>query len=111
MTISEYQSKVDDWIKSFGVRYFSELTNMAVLTEEVGELSRLMAREYGDQSFKSPVEPSDIKMMISDELADILFVVTCLSNQMDIDLESAIANNFDKKTNRDKTRHQDNSKL
>ena len=111
MEIQELQTKVDNWIKEFGVRYFSELTNMTLLTEEVGELARLIGREYGEQSFKEGVNKDDIKQSISDELADIIFVVTCLANQMEIDLQSAINYNFKKKTQRDKTRHQDNKKL
>ncbi len=111
MTISELQKQTDNWITTIGVRYFNELTNMSVLTEEVGELARLMARQYGEQSFKPHNQPSDIKEAISDELADIIFVVTCLANQMDIDLESSIARNFNKKTERDSNRHKDNKKL
>jgi len=111
MGIKDLQSKVDDWINKYGVRYFSELTNMTLLTEEVGELARLMAREYGEQSFKKGVEQEDIKLAISDELADIIFVTTCLANQMNINLEEAVNKNIDKKTRRDKTRHHDNEKL
>ena len=92
MTISELQKTVDQWITTVGVRYFSELTNMTILTEEVGELARLMARTYGDQSFKK----SDAKNSIPDELADILWVVVCLANQMDIDLEEALKKNLEK---------------
>jgi len=111
MGIKDLQSKVDDWINKYGVRYLSELTNMTLLTEEVGELARLMAREYGEQSFKKGVEQEDIKLAISDELADIIFVTTCLANQMNINLEEAVNKNIDKKTRRDKTRHHDNEKL
>lgn len=111
MQIEELQNQVDNWIKEYGVRYFSELTNMTLLTEEVGELARLVAREYGEQSFKKGREREDIKKAISDELADILFVVTCLANQMDIDLDKAIENNIQKKTQRDNNRHRDNEKL
>jgi len=111
MTIAELQKQTDNWITTIGVRYFSELTNMSVLTEEVGELARLMARRYGEQSFKPHSEPSDIKEAISDELADIIFVVTCLANQMDIDLEKAIQGSFEKKTKRDSMRHKQNKKL
>ncbi len=107
MNISELQNTVDQWIKTVGVRYFSELTNMTILTEEVGELARLMARKYGDQSFKKNEEENEI----SDELADILWVVVCLANQMEIDLEEAIKKNLDKKNSRDKTRHLNNPKL
>lgn len=111
MTIKELQGKTDLWIKTYGVRYFSELTNMAVLTEEVGELARLMAREYGDQSFKNTQDKEETRKNISDELSDIIFVVTCLANQMDIDLEEALKQNFKKKTSRDATRHKNNTKL
>ncbi len=111
MTIKQLQIQTDDWIREYGVRYFNELTNMAVLTEEVGELARLMARQYGEQSFKTPMNQEQIKDAIADELSDVMFVITCLANQMDIDLEKAIEKNFKKKTRRDATRHQDNSKL
>ena len=111
MTFKEYQRQVDGWIKEFGVRYFSEMTNMVVLTEEVGELARLMAREYGDQSFKRKEDKTNAKNNIADELADILFVTTCLANQMGIDIETILNKNFEKKTNRDKTRHLNNPKL
>ncbi len=110
-TISALQSEIDDWIKKHGVRYFSELTNLAILMEEVGELSRLMGREYGEQSFKPGREPEDMKKAISDEIADVLFVLTCLANQMDINLEEAIDRNLQKKTLRDKERHAQNKKL
>ena len=111
MTIKQLQIQTDDWIREYGVRYFNELTNMAVLTEEVGELARLMARQYGEQSFKTPMNQEQIKDAIADELSDVMFVITCLANQMNIDLEKAIEKNFKKKTRRDATRHQDNSKL
>lgn len=111
MEIKQLQQKTDHWIKTIGVRYFNELTNMTVLTEEVGELARLMAREYGEQSFKKKEESLRVKEGIADELADIIFVVTCLANQMDIDLEKAIEKNFDKKTKRDANRHINNDKL
>lgn len=111
MTIDEAQNQVDNWIKEFGVRYFSELTNMAVLTEEVGELARLISRKYGDQSFKKGREPEDITKEISKELADILFVTICLANQMDINLTEAFEKSIEKKTKRDATRHLDNEKL
>jgi NTP pyrophosphatase (non-canonical NTP hydrolase) len=111
MTIKEYQERTDSWIKDLGVRYFNELTNLAILMEEVGEFSRLMARVYGEQSFKSNEQSEGIKEKIADEAADILFVLTCLCNQMDINLEQAIQNNFEKKTIRDKSRHHDNPKL
>ena len=111
MTIKELQTRTDNWIKEYGVRYFSEMTNMLVLTEELGELSRLMARQYGEQSFKKDISVENIKSAIADELADIIFVITCLSNQMDIDLQEALEKNFIKKTTRDKTRHKENKKL
>lgn len=111
MTITALQEQTDKWIKDIGVRYFSELTNMAVLTEEVGELAKLMAREYGEQSFKPNNKPENIKPAIADELADIIFVVSCLANQMDINLEESIERNFEKKTIRDKDRHKRNEKL
>lgn len=111
MKIRDYQKKVDHWIQTIGVRYFSELTNMAILTEETGELARLLARTYGDQSFKKDQEPDVIKHNIADEIADIIFVLTCLSNQMGIDLEKAIEMNMEKKTRRDSIRHKQNKKL
>lgn len=111
MTIRELQEKTDKWIKTFGVRYFNEMTNTAILAEEVGELSSLMARVYGEQSFKEGQEPNDVKSKIAEELSDIIFVVTCLSNQMNIDLEEVIEKNFNKKTQRDKERHKKNKKL
>ena len=106
MTLNEAQKTVDQWIKTYGVRYFSELTNIACLTEEVGQLARVMARRYGDQSFKEG-EKSDP----ADEMADIIWVIVCLANQMGIDLEEAIARNFEKKTTRDISRHINNPKL
>ena len=106
MTIAEAQSIVDDWIKKYGVRYFSELTNMAVLTEEVGEVARIISRKYGDQSFKE----SD-KKDLGDELADVRWVLICLANQTGIDLTEAFEKNLRKKTDRDKTRHINNEKL
>ena len=110
MTISEAQKKVDTWIKGYGVRYFNELTNMAILTEELGELSRLVARIYGEQSFKKDPEVSP-KDMLADEMADVLFVLVCMANQMGIDLDLAMSKNLEKKTNRDKDRHKSNEKL
>ena len=107
MTIKDLQKDVDTWIKDIGVRYFNELTNMAMLTEEVGELARIIARKYGEQSFKD----SDKKYDLADEMADILFVLTCLANQTGVDLTKAIQKNLDKKTNRDKDRHKNNEKL
>ncbi len=106
MTIKEAQQQVDEWIKTYGVRYFSELTNMAILTEEVGEVARIMARTYGDQSSK-PGEKSEL----ADELADVLWVVMCIANQTGIDLTEALQRNIDKKTQRDKDRHKNNPKL
>lgn len=106
MTIKEAQDKVDQWIKTYGVRYFNELTNMAVLTEEVGELARIMARKYGEQSFKE-CEKQDP----SEEMADILWVLICLANQTGVDLTEALRKSFEKKTKRDKERHINNPKL
>lgn len=111
MTFSNLQKQVDDWIKTYGVRYFSELTNMAILTEEVGELSRHISRTYGEQSYKVPITEQEAKQQIADELADIIFVTTCLANQMNISLEASIKKNIEKKTNRDKERHHSNKKL
>ena len=107
MTIEEAQRKVDDWIKTYGVRYFSELTNMAVLTEEVGEVARIMARRFGDQSFKKG-EDGDA---LADELADVLWVLICIANQTGIDLSAAFEANLAKKTERDNKRHLNNEKL
>ncbi len=107
LTLNQAQQQVDHWIKTIGVRYFSELTNMAILTEEVGELARIMARKYGDQSFKK----SDEKYEMADEMADILWVLICLANQTGVDLNEAFQKNMEKKTNRDKDRHQNNEKL
>ena len=107
MTIKQAQKTIDDWIKTYGVRYYSELTNMAILTEEVGEVARLMSRLYGDQSFKE----SDKDKELADELADVLFVLICIANQTGIDLESALSKNLDKKTLRDSKRHKYNPKL
>lgn len=107
LTLKEAQNQVDIWIKTIGVRYFNELTNMAILTEEVGELARIMARTYGDQSFKK----SDLKRDLADEMADVLWVLICLANQTGIDLTEALTKNFEKKTKRDANRHKDNEKL
>lgn len=107
MTIREAQQHVDTWIKTYGVRYFSELTNMAILTEEVGELARIMARTYGDQSFKQ----SDLSKNLADEMADVLWVLLCLANQTGVDLTDAFQKNIEKKTKRDATRHLENEKL
>ena len=106
MTIDEAQKQVDEWIKTVGVRYFSELTNMACLTEEVGELARVMARRYGDQSFKEG-ENSNLE----EEMADVLWVLICLANQTGVDLTAAVEANFAKKTARDRERHKENEKL
>lgn len=106
MTIKEAQQSVDQWIKTIGVRYFSELTNMAILTEEVGELARVMAREYGDQSFKEGE-----KSNLGEEMADILWVLCCLANQTGVDLTEEFGKSIRKKTMRDATRHKDNPKL
>ncbi|MBN8782593.1 MAG: pyrophosphatase [Sphingobacteriales bacterium SCN 48-20] len=107
MTIREAQDTVDQWIKTVGVKYFSELTNLAILTEEVGELARLMARQYGDQSFKD----SDKGRELGDEMADVLWVLLCLANQTGVDLTTALQKNLDKKTQRDSERHRNNPKL
>ncbi len=107
MTIKEAQQCVDNWIKRYGVRYFEPLTNMAILTEEVGEVARIMARRYGEQSEKE----SDRGRDLGDELADVMWVVMCLANQTGVDLEEALRRNIDKKTSRDATRHRNNEKL
>jgi len=107
MTIQEAQDKVDQWIKTYGVRYFSELTNMAILTEEVGELARIMSRTYGDQSFKK----SDFDNNLADEMADVLWVLLCMANQTGVNLTDALQKNIEKKTERDSDRHLNNDKL
>lgn len=107
MTIEQAQEIVDLWIKENGVRYFNELTNMAILTEEVGEVARIISRKYGEQSFKK----SDEKADLADELADVLFVLICIANQTGVDLTEALKKNLDKKTNRDSQRHKNNQKL
>ena len=107
MTIDEAQKIVNEWINTIGVRYFNELTNMALLTEEVGELARIIARKYGEQSFKE----SDKQYNLADEMADVLFVLICLANQTGVNLSEALKNNLEKKTNRDKERHKNNEKL
>jgi len=107
MTINEAQQQVDGWIKTVGVRYFSELTNMTILTEEVGELARIMARTYGDQSFKK----ADLDKNLADEMADVLWVLICLANQTGVNLTEAFQKNMEKKTKRDAERHQQNEKL
>lgn len=107
MTIQEAQEKIDNWIKTYGVRYFNELTNMVLLTEEVGELARIVARKYGEQSFKE----SDKDKSMEEELADILFVLICIANQTGVNLTDALVKNLEKKTNRDNKRHLENDKL
>ncbi len=107
MTIQEAQNKIDQWIKTYGVRYFNELTNMILLTEEVGELARIIARKYGEQSFKE----SDQEKNLEEELADVLFVLICIANQTGVNLTDALNKNLEKKTKRDATRHQENKKL
>ena len=107
LTVKDLQATVDRWIKTYGVRYFSEMTNLAVLMEEVGELARIMARTHGEQSFKQAETPTDL----GDELADVLFVLVCIANQTGVDLESAISKNLHKKTVRDNQRHYNNPKL
>jgi NTP pyrophosphatase (non-canonical NTP hydrolase) len=107
MTIEQAQNDVDTWIKTIGVKYFSELTNLGILMEEVGELSRIMVRKYGDQSFKD----SDKGKELSDEMADVLWVLLCIANQTGVDLTDALQKNFLKKTQRDSTRHKENDKL
>ncbi|MES2416635.1 MAG: nucleotide pyrophosphohydrolase [Bacteroidota bacterium] len=107
MTIPEAQETVDNWIKTTGIRYFNELTNTAILMEEVGEVARIMSRKYGEQSFKK----SDEEINLADEMADVLFVLICLANQTGIDLNEAFLKNIEKKTTRDADRHRDNKKL
>ena len=107
ITIQQAQEQVDTWIKTVGVKYFSELTNLGILMEEVGELSRIMVRKFGDQSFKNKEEA----LLLADEMAEVLFVLICLANQTGIDLATALEKNIQKKTNRDATRHQNNEKL
>ena len=107
MTIDEAQQRVDNWIKTTGVRYFNELTNMAILTEEVGEVARIMCRKYGDQSFKG----NENERHLSDELADVLWVLICIANQTGVNLTEALMHNFEKKNERDNNRHMNNKKL
>ena len=107
MTVSELQKTVDNWIKEHGVRYFNELTNTAILMEEVGELARIMSRKYGEQSFKAGEDATSL----ADEMADVLFVLTCMANQTGVDLTDALKKNLEKKTNRDKDRHHSNKKI
>ena len=107
MTLSHLQARIDQWVKTYGVRYFSELTNLGILTEEVGELARIMTRRYGDQSFKGEEE----ELSLADEIADVLFVLVCIANQTGVDLSQAMAANLEKKTQRDRHRHAANPKL
>ena len=107
LTLKNCQKLVDDWVQTIGVRYFSELTNTAILMEEVGEVARIMSRRFGDQSFKT----SDMEIDLAEEVADVLFVLICLANQTDIDLESAFRRSMERKTKRDRKRHLDNPKL
>lgn len=115
VTLPEAQQMVDHWIKTIGVRYFSELTNMAILTEEVGELARHFARQFGDQSYKrseTPPSTGEVRRgLLADEMADVLWVLICLANQTGVDLNEAFLKNMEKKTSRDKDRHQNNEKL
>lgn len=111
ITLRDYQQIVDEWVTTIGVRYYSELTNTAILMEETGELARLMARLYGEQSFKRPEDEASAPQDMADEMADILFVLICLANQTGVDLTAAVKKNLDKKTIRDKERHQNNAKL
>lgn len=111
MTIQEAQQQIDEWIKTIGVAYFPPLTNMVLLTEEVGELARVMARHFGEQSFKNPEDVARAPEMIAEEMADVLFVLICLANQSEVDLTKALEMSIAKKTNRDTIRHQNNPKL
>lgn len=111
MTIETLQEEVDHWITTIGVRYFDPMTNMAILSEEVGEVARMMSRMYGEQSFKVEISEEEQKLKLADEMADVLWVLTCLANQCEINLTQAIQRNIDKKTKRDKDRHQSNDKL
>lgn len=111
MTIKRAQHAVDQWIKKVGIRYYNELTNTAILTEEVGEVARLMARLYGEQSFKTKEKEQNAKSDLADEMADVLFVLICLANQTGVDLETAFKNNLEKKSIRDAKRHAENKKL
>ncbi len=111
MEIREAQERVDHWIQTVGVRYFNVLTNMVILSEEMGELARIMARKYGEQSFKSEVEKQASEQAMEEEMADVFFVLICLANQTGINLEDALERNLQKKTDRDSTRHRDNPKL
>ena len=111
MQLKDIQQAVDTWIQTYGVRYFSETTNMILLTEEVGELARIIARKYGEQNFKKPISIDEIDQRLKDEIGDVLFVLICMANQMNIDLEEIMQNNLAKKRIRDKTRHLENPKL
>jgi NTP pyrophosphatase (non-canonical NTP hydrolase) len=115
ITLNEAQEKIDEWIKTIGVRYFNELTNLGILMEEVGELSRLMVRIYGEQSFKEgdrkTIDSTGIKINLADEMADVLWVLICLANQTGVNLTEALQKNFEKKNNRDANRHSSNDKL
>ena len=111
ITIREAQVQVDEWIRTLGVRYFDEMTNLAQLVEEVGELARLLSRTRGQQSFRKGTEPADVDAALADEMADVLFVLLCLANQCGVDLTDAFGRNLTKKTSRDATRHAENSKL
>ena len=111
MTIREAQQTVDNWINTIGIRYYNELTNTAILMEEVGEVARLMARLYGEQSFKKTEDAANANAQLGDEMADVLFVLICLANQTGVDLTEALAKNLEKKTNRDAERHSGNEKL
>ena len=111
MTIEQLQKTVDEWINTIGIRYYNELTNTAVLMEEVGEVARLMARLYGEQSFKTPEQAATAREDLADEMADVLFVLTCLANQTGVNLTDALARNLEKKTRRDAQRHANNQKL
>ena len=111
MTLTDLQQQVDEWIQTYGVRYFNELTNMAILTEEVGEVAHLVSRMYGEQSFKEPLSEEQQKQRLADEMADVLWVLVCLANQTGVDLQKAIEQNIAKKTTRDKERHIQNPKI
>ena len=111
MTLDNAQATVDNWIKTIGIRYFNEMTNMAILTEEVGEVARLMSRMYGEQSFKKSEDAAHAKENLADEMADVLFVLICLANQTGVDLTAALEKILDKKTERDRERHANNEKL
>jgi NTP pyrophosphatase (non-canonical NTP hydrolase) len=111
ITLRDVQQTVDTWIRTVGVRYYAELTNLAILTEEVGEVARLMSRMYGEQSFKNPASAATAQADLADEMADVLFVLVCLANQTGVDLTDALQRNLEKKTNRDAARHAGNEKL